>query len=134
MTPACRWVVNLSRRHKWTRSAPGSRQGDFSPAALAAAQSAAHVHSAEVTSNAGIVQQSAPGGTEPPGSFAAEIRPIFAARCVQCHGPDLQQNNLRLDTMAGVLKGSVNGPIVIPGSGDKGPIIRRPDGPEQAAD
>ncbi|MDR3677659.1 MAG: hypothetical protein P4N24_19420, partial [Acidobacteriota bacterium] len=34
------------------------------------------------------------------GDFASDIRPILAARCYQCHGPELQQNGLRLDSLA----------------------------------
>jgi len=58
------------------------------------------------------------------GIFASQIRPILAARCYQCHGPDLQQNGLRLDSLAAVLKGSANGSVVIPGDGDKSPLVR----------
>ena len=59
------------------------------------------------------------------GVFAAQIRPILAARCYQCHGPDLQQNGLRLDSLAAILKGSANGNVVIPGDSDKSPLVRR---------
>ena len=38
--------------------------------------------------------------------FASQVRPILAARCYSCHGPNLQQNGLRLDSLQGVLKGS----------------------------
>jgi len=59
------------------------------------------------------------------GVFAAAIRPILAARCYQCHGPDLQQNGLRLDSLAAILKGSANGNVVIPGDSEKSPVVRR---------
>lgn len=35
--------------------------------------------------------------------FASEIRPILS-RCIACHGPDIQENGLRLDTAAGSRK------------------------------
>ena len=57
--------------------------------------------------------------------FATKIRPIFAARCYQCHGPDVQQNGLRLDSLAGILKGSESGKIVIPGHSDQSRLTRR---------
>ena len=38
--------------------------------------------------------------------FASKVRPILASRCYGCHGPDLQQAGLRLDSLGGVLKGS----------------------------
>jgi len=59
------------------------------------------------------------------GMFAADIRPILAARCYPCHGPDLQQNGLRLDSLAAILKGSANGSVVIPGDSGKSPLVRR---------
>ncbi len=59
------------------------------------------------------------------GIFANQIRPILAARCYSCHGPDTQQNGLRLDSLESVLKGSANGNVVIPGEGDKSPLVRR---------
>ncbi|MGA3323622.1 MAG: PSD1 and planctomycete cytochrome C domain-containing protein [Terriglobia bacterium] len=59
------------------------------------------------------------------GNFAAEIRPILAGRCYACHGPALQQNGLRLDSLAAILKGSANGSVVIPGDSEKSPLVRR---------
>ena len=59
------------------------------------------------------------------GIFASEIRPILAARCYPCHGPELQQNGLRLDSLAAILKGSANGSVVIPGDSEKSPLVRR---------
>jgi hypothetical protein len=57
--------------------------------------------------------------------FAEQIRPILAARCYSCHGPDVQQNGLRLDSLEALLKGSANGPIVVPGQADQSRLIRR---------
>jgi len=45
-------------------------------------------------------------------SFKDEVQPIFAARCVACHGGT---NGLYLDTYENVMKGSMNGAVVIPG-------------------
>src|SRR5208282_2992441 len=59
------------------------------------------------------------------GIFASEVRPILATRCYACHGPGLQQNGLRLDSLAAVLKGSANGSVVIPGDSEKSPMVRR---------
>ncbi|MBV8452017.1 MAG: DUF1549 domain-containing protein, partial [Deltaproteobacteria bacterium] len=57
--------------------------------------------------------------------FADGVRPILAARCYGCHGPDLQQNGLRLDSLASALKGSQSGPIIVPGHSDQSRLIRR---------
>ena len=46
-------------------------------------------------------------------SFKDEVQPIFAARCVACHGGT---NGLYLDTYENVMKGSMNGAVVIPGA------------------
>lgn len=47
-----------------------------------------------------------------PVSFKDDVQPIFAARCAACHGGT---NGLYLDTYENVLKGGINGAIVIPG-------------------
>jgi hypothetical protein len=57
--------------------------------------------------------------------FAKEVRPILAARCYGCHGPDVQQNGLRLDSLAGILKGSEYGKVVVPGHSGNSRIVRR---------
>lgn len=57
--------------------------------------------------------------------FATKIRPIFAARCYPCHGPNLQQNGLRLDSLAAALKGSESGPVIVPGDSEKSRMVRR---------
>ena len=57
--------------------------------------------------------------------FAASIRPILAARCYSCHGADLHQNGLRLDSLASLLKGSDSGKVVLPGRGADSILVRR---------
>jgi hypothetical protein len=57
--------------------------------------------------------------------FAREVRPILAARCYSCHGPEVQQDGLRLDSLASVLKGGDYGPIVTAGSASKSRLMRR---------
>src|SRR5437879_4369805 len=63
------------------------------------------------------IERSAPASPSP--AFAGKIRSIFAERCFQCHGPDVQQNGLRLDSLAAALKGSASGRVVIPGDSEK---------------
>ncbi len=69
----------------------------------------------------------APAGknTEPSPVFATGVRPILAARCYTCHGPDVQQNGLRLDSLAAVLKGSESGKVIVPGHSDQSRLVRR---------
>src|SRR5688572_22823648 len=42
--------------------------------------------------------------------FEKQIRPILAARCHQCHGPEKQESDLRLDSASSALQGGVYGP------------------------
>src|SRR5579885_659868 len=65
------------------------------------------------------------GGNSSSPMFAKEVRPILASRCYGCHGPDVQQNGLRLDSLAAILKGSDYGPVVVPGQSAKSRLIRR---------
>lgn len=50
------------------------------------------------------------------GSYSNDIQPIFNEYCVRCHGPNLAENGLRLDSYEGVMKGTQFGPVVTPGS------------------
>ena len=45
-------------------------------------------------------------------TYAADIKPIFEKSCVGCHGPEKAKGKLRLDTLAGVLKGGEDGKVV----------------------
>ena len=44
--------------------------------------------------------------------FEAEVRPLLAARCLECHGEEEQSGALRLDGTAAVLAGGESGPAV----------------------
>jgi hypothetical protein len=63
--------------------------------------------------------------------FASQVRPILAARCYPCHGPDVQQHGLRLDSLQAILTGATNEKVVIPGDSQNSHIIRRLRGVEQ---
>ena len=78
------------------------------------------------------VSEASAGAAESP-VFAQKIRPILAQRCYSCHGPNLQQNGLRLDTLAAIRKGSDYGPVVIPGKADQSRLIRRLEAQERPA-
>jgi mono/diheme cytochrome c family protein len=60
-----------------------------------------------------------------PIDFATQIQPIFDDNCVRCHGPNVQQNQLRLDSLAGLMQGSLHGKVVIPGNSKDSPLLRR---------
>ena len=48
-------------------------------------------------------------------TFTNDIQPIFQASCVRCHGANRARAQLRLDTLAGVLKGTEKGLILTAG-------------------
>lgn len=47
--------------------------------------------------------------------FAKDIQPILADNCYKCHGPSKQEAGLRFDLKSAALKGSENGPVILPG-------------------
>jgi hypothetical protein len=56
--------------------------------------------------------------------FEARVRPILNDYCLSCHGEKKQEAGLRLDSRAGVLKGSDSGPVVIPGDPERSKLIK----------
>ena len=48
-------------------------------------------------------------------SFANDILPLFESRCANCHGGDRTEEGLVLLNHAGVIAGSDNGLVVVPG-------------------
>jgi Protein of unknown function (DUF1553)/Protein of unknown function (DUF1549)/Planctomycete cytochrome C len=58
--------------------------------------------------------------------FAKEIEPILIKRCSECHGPDKQKADLRLDSRAAALKAGKSGKIaLVPGNSGGSEILRR---------
>ena len=55
----------------------------------------------------------------------APARAILAARCVECHGADAQESNLRLDSRAAMLKGGDFGPAAVAGKATTSELVRR---------
>jgi mono/diheme cytochrome c family protein len=49
-----------------------------------------------------------PGAAASP-DFVSDIQPILRSRCTPCHGPELLQSQLRLDSRAGALRGGLSG-------------------------
>src|SRR6266404_3422881 len=53
---------------------------------------------------------------QPKVDFARDIQPIFIKRCFECHGPDKQKSDLRLDRKADALRGGKSGkPLFLAG-------------------
>ncbi len=57
--------------------------------------------------------------------YGARVEPIFAARCVTCHGPSKHKANLRLDTYRAVMRGGKTGPVVRAGNVQGSDLFRR---------
>ncbi|HWE35629.1 MAG TPA: PSD1 and planctomycete cytochrome C domain-containing protein [Isosphaeraceae bacterium] len=55
--------------------------------------------------------------------FEAKVRPVLAANCVGCHGPDKQKAGLRLDSRAAILQGGDSGPAVQPGEPEQSLLV-----------
>ena len=57
--------------------------------------------------------------------FEKHVRPILANQCFACHGPHSGegQAGLRLDSLAGILKGGRSGPAVVPGKAAQSLLI-----------
>ncbi|HEX9015778.1 MAG TPA: c-type cytochrome domain-containing protein [Chloroflexota bacterium] len=62
------------------------------------------------------------------GHYAQNIQPIFNQRCVSCHGPNRADKQLKLDSFDAVMKGSQDGPVVVPGSLTASPLLSTVDG------
>jgi hypothetical protein len=59
--------------------------------------------------------------------FQRDVRPILAAKCFTCHGPDsaARKAELRLDDRAVVTATREGPPIIVPGNPDESELVRR---------
>ena len=56
-------------------------------------------------------------------TYAKDIRPLFEASCLRCHGKEKAKGDLRLDSLEAVLKGGEAGKMVIPGDSKKSLLV-----------
>jgi len=56
--------------------------------------------------------------------FENSVRPLLAERCFKCHGAKKQENGLRLDHRAGLLRGGISGAAIVPGDPDESLLVR----------
>jgi hypothetical protein len=56
--------------------------------------------------------------------FETSVRPLLAANCYECHGPDKQKGGLRLDSRAAIVRGGEIGPAMVPGAPAESAIVR----------
>lgn len=62
---------------------------------------------------------------EEPGRFQRDVEPLLTALCVDCHGPEDAQGQLRLDFRSTALQGGFSGPAVVPGQPEASVLIER---------
>ena len=65
-----------------------------------------------------------PASTKTGVTYASDIKAIFDASCVKCHSGDQPKARLRMDSLAGVLKGTKEGKIVTAGDSAGSFIIK----------
>jgi hypothetical protein len=56
--------------------------------------------------------------------FYRDIQPLLNAKCVSCHGPDEQEADLRLDSLAAAQKGGDSGPAIVLGDAEGSLLLR----------
>lgn len=56
--------------------------------------------------------------------FESKVRPLLLSKCVECHGPDAQEGNLRLDSRDAILKGGDYGPALKAGEPNESWIVK----------
>jgi hypothetical protein len=56
--------------------------------------------------------------------FERVVRPIFVENCVDCHGAEDPEADLRLDTAEGLFRGGLSGKVVVPHKPDDSRLIQ----------
>lgn len=109
-----------------------------------------YIHGAGTPDNLAMLLAGMDGGDRPDDPRAAffveEVRPILVEHCMRCHNPSRLKRSGQLDqtNIAGILKGGVSGPAVLPGKPDESllitavrwedPDLQMPAGKEKLAD
>lgn len=57
--------------------------------------------------------------------FDREILPLLKERCVECHGPEKQKADLRLDAKPHAFKGGESGAAIVPAKSSASPLFQR---------
>jgi hypothetical protein len=69
----------------------------------------------------------------PGDTYARSLKPLFAARCVPCHGGLRQEGGLRLDTVGLMLEGGGSGGVIVKGDPDSSLLLERVNATEPAS-
>ncbi len=63
-----------------------------------------------------------------PVDFEKEVYPLLKRSCFGCHGPKMQQSQLRLDAKSSFLKGGKSGAVLTPGKSAESALVKRIEG------
>ena len=64
-----------------------------------------------------------PAATRQGVTFAQDIKPLFEASCVRCHSGPRAKARLNLESLEGVLKGSEDHKVIVPGRSENSPLV-----------
>ena len=64
-----------------------------------------------------------PASTKTGVTYATDIKPIFDASCIKCHGDMRPGAGIVLTSLESTLKGGKDGKILTPGDSTKGPLV-----------
>jgi hypothetical protein len=56
-------------------------------------------------------------------TYQKDIRPLFAASCLRCHGEQRPKGGLRLDNLEAALKGGKDGVVITPGKSQESKLV-----------
>lgn len=65
-----------------------------------------------------------PAATKIGVTYATDVKAIFYNSCIKCHSGDKAKARLHMDTLEGVLKGTKEGKIVLPGDSVQSLIVK----------
>ncbi|MDB6058045.1 MAG: hypothetical protein JWO95_1889 [Verrucomicrobiales bacterium] len=68
------------------------------------------------------IKQLPPPATHPI-NFKNEVKPIFEASCIRCHGRGRSKGGLQIDSRETLLKGGDSGPSIVPGKSGESDLI-----------
>src|SRR5882672_4821912 len=51
---------------------------------------------------------------DPPPRFARDVQPLLKRHCLKCHGPAKREAKLNLSTPGGIIRGGMNGAVLVP--------------------
>lgn len=57
-------------------------------------------------------------------SYSANVKPIFDAKCIKCHGVESTKEGLDMQTYENLMAGSRNGSVITPGNADDSELVR----------